>query len=1342
MSKPYLIHILPIDKIPEELSSVRNGLTNALSSIQYERLHYESTRTGESAFLKITLLLAERLEIDLLPLGDDSVTLVFNPDPVTGSYTAIPLSLWYKWPILKYTQRISIDNFNFQNDIPEYFFILLDILGLSLNELLQAVIEELANNPATTNSPLQDFIATVNNSNSGIQLTAPSPSTLSQEVEDLLQQFEVANIDVYMIILSLFIQGGSVVDKFENIKNVFFRWLGEIKPEDILAIITPQFSVAINDISIGIEFPLFLFRRIDPITNEPVDQRSMLRFSIAKLEYATSKGFQLSQTQSFSFQKSEILRTGLTLEISNAQVDLGNGNNILPGTNNYPTNFKGIYVEEIAIGLPSFWKKDAAQTSAGIDIFGQNLLIGGYKEDVTEEKRIVFEGTVGLRDTTGANIQPTLTTNLPGGLTLSLTLFSITFANGGISNSIIRAELRIPKKDGTEHQVDLTGEYRDDGFSLLAEGAEGAPLFSVPLGDFGDLFVSELTIGTEQGNFFLSLKAGLNYTTNFPVVDKFLPNPLLLEQFKVSKHGIEEFSLNLKWDEVADNFVQSLSGEQELLIPLGWDLLDILFINALKLKTSLSLGTGGGTSRFAAKALIDGALKLGPLFVSVGDVGAELSVEYVADPASPSAPSNAVYIGPLAVSAAFVPPSKIGLLIDADQVKGGGAVWLDYDNQRYSGALQLNIADTLNLSAIGIIAFKAPDGAKQFSFLAVITVEFPPTHLSYGFWLTGAGGILGLNRGMDPEVLRQGVKTGLYDDILFPTDPVENFERIVTGLDAAFPITQGQFIIGPMLQIGWGGQTEKAQLFQLEIGLVIELPKPVRIALPGVLKTLLPKADSDIVSIKAAFIAILDFGAKLFSLDASLFDSHILKKFTLSGDIAMRLSWGNQPVFVLSVGGFHPEYTQVPTGLTNMSRLTISILDEPRATVKLEAYLAVTSNSVQVGARVDARFSAGDKGDFQILAYLYFDALFQFNPFLMSVEIGAGVSLEFKGTPILAIQLLFRLEGPTPWSVRGHASFAVLGIEFKVRFDKTFGEERITTSEDIDLMPLMKEALEEPGAWRALAPANSSTHELVAIKVVEGQKEALLLQTYGRLAVQQSIAPLQTALDKYGERDLETETQYYTIDKLYVVQQSGNLDLDTEVVEEEFARAQYEELEEKEKLAVPAFEKFPAGVQLSKEAVPVQMSSTVELTPNYEQILLEEEQDVNGATVLNTYNQGMTTPSEEEFKALLDNHAAATSTLSTTNTPQQQAPVKVEQEQFYVVSKVTLQPYEPAHLTAPEGYPRTRAEQWLRELQETDPATALLLQVVPASEMVIITSTGAIAIDPAVMANQQQLQSL
>src|SRR5690606_26372694 len=132
---------------------------------------------------------------------------------------------------------------------------------------------------------------------------------------------------------------------------------------------------------------------------------------------------------------------------------------------------------------------------------------------------------------------------------------------------------------------------------------------------------------------------------------------------------------------------------------------------------------------------------------------------------------------------------------------------------------------------------------------------------------------------------------------------------------------------------------------------------------------------------------------KMLSFDASLFESSVLG-MTLEGDMAARLSWGDQPVFILSVGGFHPSFTPPPIPLPSLRRLSINILNKSDATIRVACYFAVTSNTVQFGARADIWFKLSActiEGD------IGFDALFQFNPFYFIIDVTAGFGLKVSG---------------------------------------------------------------------------------------------------------------------------------------------------------------------------------------------------------------------------------------------------------------------------------------------------------------------------------------------------------
>ena len=212
----------------------------------------------------------------------------------------------------------------------------------------------------------------------------------------------------------------------------------------------------------------------------------------------------------------------------------------------------------------------------------------------------------------------------------------------------------------------------------------------------------------------------------------------------------------------------------------------------------------------------------------------------------------------------------------------------------------------------------------------------------------------------------------------------------------------------------------------------LEVPDPVRLHLLGVARVQIPSKDEqdsgkkkNILKLQVNFLGAVDFDAENLTFDASLYDSKLLT-FTLSGDMAVRLSWGSDPNFLLTVGGFHPAYEPPPMALPALQRLTLSLLSGTNPRLTMETYFAVTSNTVQFGARLELYAS---KSKFNVSGFLSLDVLFQFNPFLFIADIGAMLALRIGSRDIASINLSLTLEGPTPWHAKGTAKFSVLLAE-------------------------------------------------------------------------------------------------------------------------------------------------------------------------------------------------------------------------------------------------------------------------------------------------------------------------
>src|SRR6266851_2261153 len=274
----------------------------------------------------------------------------------------------------------------------------------------------------------------------------------------------------------------------------------------------------------------------------------------------------------------------------------------------------------------------------------------------------------------------------------------------------------------------------------------------------------------------------------------------------------------------------------------------------------LTLTAGLDAGKIPLSIGADLQAELGPLSASVENVGVTATLSFP--------PGNSGNLGPLQFDIGFKPPNGVGLAIDADIVSGGGFLYLDPDKGEYAGVAELSIADVVTVKAIGLITTKMPDGSSGFSLLLILTTDFPPIQLGFGFTLNGIGGLLGLNRSVQLDVLRDGVRTGAVDDIMFPTDIIANAPRIISDLKAIFPPHENVFLVGPMAEFGWGDPS----LVTLSLGIIVEIP-PGNIAILGVLRVALPTEDEALILIQVAFLGILDFDEQLLSFDAK--ESHL-----------------------------------------------------------------------------------------------------------------------------------------------------------------------------------------------------------------------------------------------------------------------------------------------------------------------------------------------------------------------------------------------------------------------------------------------------------------------------------
>jgi hypothetical protein len=593
-------------------------------------------------------------------------------------------------------------------------------------------------------------------------------------------------------------------------------------------------------------------------------------------------------------------------------------------------------------------------------------------------------------------------------------------------------------------------------------------------------------------------------------------------------------------------------------------------------------------------------LSLGPLQAVVEEMGLAASLRAaVAKTASAVAVGN---LGSFDFGVGFKPPAGAGLSISAGPVTGGGYIFFDPENEEYAGVLQLSFK-TIGLTVIGLLTTRLPDASGQpgathqgFSLLLIIAFDLPPIQLGYGFTLNGVGGLLGINRTMVVDTLRNGVRNGTVDSILFPTNPVARAAEIITNLRSIFPPAEGRYVFGPMVKIGWGPNA----ILEFQAAVVLELLAPIRLVILGKIQAALPQKKDAIVILRLDIVGVIDFDRSEVSVDASLVDSRIAT-FAITGDMALRVGWGATKQFALAAGGFHPCF-QPPAGFPELGRLAISLANSDNPRLRLESYFALTANSIQFGAALDI-YAKMDTfaGTFSVAALANFDALIQFQPFSIQADLGASVDISRNNVPILHAALHASLTGPGPWHATGYAEFDFVG-KHRIAFEASVGEPApqppVTISPN-DLATQLAAALARADAWSALPPDDGD--RIVSLRN-QASDNSILVHPLGALSARQRLLPFGKSISRFGAAVVSPVT--FSLTGFAI---NGPSQGSAEILNDEFAPGQFTPLTDDERVARPAFEEMQSGgrVKVAAFLVPTDAPGGTTVSSQYEEATVD-----------------------------------------------------------------------------------------------------------------------------------------
>ncbi len=524
----------------------------------------------------------------------------------------------------------------------------------------------------------------------------------------------------------------------------------------------------------------------------------------------------------------------------------------------------------------------------------------------------------------------------------------------------------------------------------------------------------------------------------------------------------------------------------------------------------------------------------------------------------------------------FIAPDGIGLAVNIKCVKGGGALVFDRERGEYAGAFEVVIdLKSVDLTVQAIVIYTSKiEGSEDGAVLVSLSLSGFRWELGWGFSLTGIGGMIAANHGYDLTALRDGLRTGALEHVMFPTDPVRNAAKIFQTLRTVFPIELDATTAALFFELRWGlGDVARIRLGVL--GRWRPGADDSELVLLGSLDIALPTRPHDLLRIQADMLGVVNWTDGIaISFDAHLRDSHLLG-IALTGSLALRLRRGGaEPMFLLSIGGFHPQFPLPPANeVPRLDRVGFR-LEKSNLRLSAEIYFAIAAATMQFGLRAD--LVARGLG-LRFEATVALDVIVETDTGNYVAELQARAALKRGSTTLMGVDFYGRLEGTTTTRLSGKVTFKIWFIKKSIPFDETLSEGEAQRSL-VDARELLVAELASPRNWNGAMPGEG--RRLVSIDPVPGEDGVVVVHPLGELGVRQGLMPLGLELDRLGSARPSGERRF-------VISRVSGIgdDVALDDVTDHFAAAQFLDLDQAAALSQPGFERMPAGVRARSDAV-------------------------------------------------------------------------------------------------------------------------------------------------------------
>jgi hypothetical protein len=395
---------------------------------------------------------------------------------------------------------------------------------LGQNWTIKKIVNEIKNISPSTDAAIKD-----------IEAAAKSIETSATNLQSLLK-LNNKTIDIYKdTVLALFKNIKDDKVKFDRLRALFKKWLGNIEENEIHDFLMPQFDVTVKNMKATLEFPRkwLVPMKEDPvgsgnyIENTDINSRSEIICPVGALKYSTKTGFKFEHDSGvITLTRSIIGKTGIIIAVSEVKPDFSHKANITEATaEGRPKTFTGAFIEKATIILPDKWfGVDPADT---MKIIGEKMLIGegGFSGKVKLEAGKTLKLVLGKK-----------TTGTRKGFGLELDSFGLTFKQNQIIESSISGTLTIPKWDDAEIKIEMS--FKKDGdFSITTKISGGK---KIKLKNLLTVTIHDLKVGREDGQLFLDVNGDIDFSNNqffskLSIFDE--KNPFKVKNFRIYSDG-------------------------------------------------------------------------------------------------------------------------------------------------------------------------------------------------------------------------------------------------------------------------------------------------------------------------------------------------------------------------------------------------------------------------------------------------------------------------------------------------------------------------------------------------------------------------------------------------------------------------------------------------------------------------------------------------------------------------------------------------------------------------------------------------------------------------------------